>query len=391
MKPYEGITIVELSTMITASLASMMLAEQGARVIKVEPIGEGDPLRTSGTSKGGMAALFASCNRGKESIRVDLRSKSGQELLREISMKVDVLIHNFRPGVMDKHGLGSDHLRGSNSRLIYTAISGFGTNGPLKAAPAYDPVIQAYSGMTAAQDASSPAFIKNLMCDKLTAYTACQAISSALYIREKTGKGQHIDLSMLDAAMFFLFPDAFGNHTLLDDDVERKPLLSDLLYEMTLTKDGGLTISAATEVQRAGVYKALGLESMMEDERFTPVENLLANIGEYRAILTEAFSQITTDDALQKLQEQDVPCARCYTLDEAISQEQLIANDSVEVQDHPVLGKLRAFRTPARFEGKSLPIGGPAPMHGQHTDSTLESFGFSSEKITNLRKEGAIS
>ena len=245
--------------------------------------------------------------------------------------------------------------------------------------------------MTAAQDASSPAFIKNLMCDKLTAYTACQAISSALYIREKTGKGQHIDLSMLDAAMFFLFPDAFGNHTLLDDDVERKPLLSDLLYEMTLTKDGGLTISAATEVQRAGVYKALGLESMMEDERFTPVENLLANIGEYRAILTEAFSQITTDDALQKLQEQDVPCARCYTLDEAISQEQLIANDSDEVQDHPVLGKLRAFRTPARFEGKSLPIGGPAPMHGQHTDSTLESFGFSSEQITNLRKEGAIS
>tara|TARA_A100001037_G_scaffold298330_1_gene321865 strand:+ start:1949 stop:3124 length:1176 start_codon:yes stop_codon:yes gene_type:complete len=390
MKPYEGVTVLELSTMITASLASMILAEQGARVIKVEPLDAGDPLRTSGTSKGGMAALFASCNRGKESIRVDIKSQEGQMLLRELATDLDVVIHNFRPGVMDRNGLGSDDLRQGNERLIYTAISGFGNRGPMKAAPAYDPVIQAYSGMTASQGGTSPAFIKNLMCDKLTAYTACQAISSALYAREKTGKGQHIDVSMLDSAMFFLFPDAFGNHTLLDDDVQLQPLLSDLLYEMTLTKDGGLTISAATEVQRHGVYRALGIEHMSTDERFNPVQNLVANIAEYRAILSKAFSEITTDDALKRLQENDVPCARCYSLDEAISQEQLTANNSIEIQDHPVMGKLRAFRTPAKFEGEPLPVGNPAPMHGQHTSSVLDSFGVTAERVERLRKEGVI-
>ena len=390
MKPFEGITVLEFSTMITASLATMMLGEQGARVIKVEPTETGDPLRYIGAAKGGISSIFANCNRGKKSIRLDLKSANGQAIIREMATECDILIHNFRPGVMDKHGLGTNDLRSLNRRLIYIAISGFGANGPLSAAPAYDPVIQAHSGMTAAQGGGGQAFIKNLMCDKLTAYTAFQAASTALYVRERSGEGQHIDLSMLDSAMFFLFPDAFQNHTLLDEDVVAQPLLSDMLYDMTLTRDGGLTISAATEAQRAGVLRALGKESMMEDERFNSLEKLIANLKEYREILAESFAELSTNEALERLQKNDVPCARCHTLDEALSQEQLEASGSIQIQDHPLMGKLRTLRIPARFNGKPLPVGDPAPAHGQHTDSVLESFGVTVSRVDQLRKEGVI-
>ena len=141
MKPLESITILEFSTMITASLASMMMAEQGARVIKVEPMAMGDPMRYIGARKADISALFANCNRGKESLRIDLKSEEGVRVIKEMIPSVDVVIHNFRPGVMDKLGLGSETLRGINSKLIYTAISGFGTEGPMSSAPAYDPII----------------------------------------------------------------------------------------------------------------------------------------------------------------------------------------------------------------------------------------------------------
>ena len=149
MKPFENITVLEFSTMITASFAAMMMADQGARVIKVEPMDMGDPMRYIGASKGGISALFANCNRGKQSIKVDLKHAAGQQLIQDLIPQVDVVIHNFRPGVMDSLGLGSARLREINPRLVYLAVSGFGTTGPLAKAPAYDPIIQAQVGMTA--------------------------------------------------------------------------------------------------------------------------------------------------------------------------------------------------------------------------------------------------
>jgi len=390
MKPLEGITILEFSTMITASFAAMMMGEQGARVIKVEPIEMGDPMRYIGTAKGGISAIFANCNRGKESIRVNLKDNAGQSLIKEMVKSTDVVIHNFRPGVMDKLNLGSDPLRQINPRLIYMAISGFGTKGPLSAAPAYDPIIQAQTGMTASQGRGSHLFIRNLMCDKITAYTACQAVTSALYLREKTGEGQHIDLSMLDAGLFFLFPDAYMNNTLVDDDVQVQPLLSDLLYELTLTSDGGLTISAATEKQRAGVLTALGKEDLAQDPRFSSMDSLVANIDEYRSILGEAFLALTTEQALQKLQENDVPCAKCLDLEEVLSQEQLKANNSIELQNHPLMGSMRIMKSPPRFGSEILEPGSPSPAHGEHTDKVLASFNLDAAQIQSLKDNGVV-
>ena len=391
MKPLEGITVLEFSTMITASFAAMMMAEQGARVIKIEPNDQGDPMRYIGSSKGAISGLFANCNRGKRSIRADLKLPEIQALIQEMAAETDVLIHNFRPGVMDRLNLGSDRLRMQNPRLVYAAISGFGTEGPLRDAPAYDPIIQAHAGFTASQGSDAPVFIRNLMCDKITAYTACQAVTAALYQRERTGEGQAVDVSMLDAGLFFVFPDGFMNHTLLDDDVEQQPLLADLIYDITLTSDGGITISAGTDKQRAGVLTALGREDLMADERFNSLEKLLANMESYRAILEEAFREFTTDDLLEKLVEHDVPCARCHNYDEVLEQQQLAANDTVAVRDHPLMGNMRIVKSPARFGGVRLEPGGHSPAHGEHTEEVLAEFGVSPDRFRLLVEAGAVS
>ena len=391
MKPLEGVTVLEFSTMITASFAAMMMAEQGARVIKVEPMNVGDPMRYIGANKGGISSLFANCNRGKKSIRVNLKEEAGQNLISEMIGEVDIFIHNFRPGVMDKLNLGSEALRALNPRLIYAAISGFGKEGPLGAAPAYDPIIQAHAGFTATQgQENEPSFFRTLICDKITAYTACQAVTCALYVREKSQKGQHIDLSMLDAGLFFVFPDGFQNHTLLDADHEPGPLLIDLLYELTPTKDGAVTISAGNDEMQMRSLIAIGMEHLLVDERFNSFEKLVANLAEFKEIVGEAYLQFTTDEIIAKLKEADVPCARCLTKDEVLDQEQLSANDTVGEMDHPIMGKMRIIKSPAKFGGARLEPSRPSPDHGEHTSEVLAAFGSSQAQIDDLVTNGIV-
>jgi len=392
MKPLEGVTVLEFSTMITASFAAMMMAEQGATVIKVEPLNVGDPMRYIGAAKGGISSLFANCNRGKRAIRVDLKDEAGQSVIREMASKIDVFIHNFRPGVMDKLNLGSDALREINPRLIYTAISGFGKEGPLGGAPAYDPIIQAHAGLAATQGREGePAFFRTLICDKITAYTACQAVTAALYVREKTGEGQHIDLSMLDAGLFFIFPDGFQNHTLLDADHDRGPLLIDLLYDLTLTKDGAVTISAGTEEMQMRSLIAVGMEHLLADDRFNSFEKMVANLAVFKELVAEAYLEYTTDEVLEKLKAADVPCARCLSKDEVLAQPQVEANDTVGEIDHPIMGKMRVVKLPARFGGERLAPARPSPDHGQHTDEVLKEFGVDDTRLGELREAGVVS
>lgn len=391
MKPLEGVTILEFSTMITASFAAMQMCEQGARVVKVEPLNAGDPLRYIGATKGGISSLFANCNRGKEAIRVDIKTAAGQALIREMVPDVDVVIHNFRPGVMDKLGLGSDALRALHPRLIYTAISGFGNTGPKSSSPAYDPIIQAQSGITATQGKDEPTFFRTLICDKITAYTACQAVTSALYLREKSGEGQHIDLSMLDAALFFIFPDGFQNHTLLDEDVAPQPLLIDILYDLTVTKDSAVTISAGTADQQMRSLIAMGMEHLLVDERFDSTEKLIANIDIFKSLVAGEYLKYTTDEVIAKMEEADVPCARCLDRDQVLAQEQLQANGSVDVIDHPLMGSMRIVKAPPRFGGDVLEPGSPSPGHGQHTRQVLASFSIDESRIEKMFGDGVVS
>ncbi len=392
MKPLEGITILEFSTMITAALASMMLAEQGARVIKVEPLEMGDPMRYIGARKGDISSLFAGCNRGKESLAIDLKSQAGQAVIRDMIPEVDVVIHNFRPGTMETMNLGSEDLMSLNPRLIYTAISGFGTEGPLRRAPAYDPIIQAHSGMAATQGSDeSPTFIRSLLCDKITAYTASQAVTSGLFARERSGKGQLIDLSMLDAGLFFMFPDGFQNHALLDEDAIPGGLLIDILYDLTLTKDGGITVAAANQEMQGRMLSAIGLLHLLEDERFNSMKKLLENLMVFRELIADKCLQYTSDELLALLRAAEVPCAKCLSRDEVLSQEQLQANDSIETVDHPHLGKLRIVKAPPRFGGKRLEPARPVPAHGEHSETVMASFDISDSRIEALKQAGTVS
>lgn len=386
MRPLEGVKVLEFSTMITASFAAMMMAEQGAEVIKVEPVELGDPMRYLGSSKGGISGLFANCNRGKRSLRIDIKSDAGREIVHRLAADTDVLLCNFRPGVMDSLGLGAAALRAVNPRLIYAAINGFGSAGPHSDKPAYDPVIQAQAGFAAVQGEGSgvPQFVRNLVCDKITAYTACQAVTAALYQRERTGEGQLIELSMMDAGLYFLFPDGFMHKTLLDDDVEHAPPLSRLLYEMTLTKDGAITVSAANEAQQVGLLTAIEQLHLFADERFNSMEKIVANIAEFRAVLRDAMGSFTTQDLLQRLADNDVPAAQCLTYDDVLTHPQYAANESMDLADHPRMGTIRRIKPPARFGGRRLEPAAHTAAHGEHTREILTELGYQEADIAAL-------
>jgi crotonobetainyl-CoA:carnitine CoA-transferase CaiB-like acyl-CoA transferase len=386
MKPLDGIRVLEFSTMITASFAAMMLAEQGAEVIKVEPLDAGDPMRYIGSSKGGVSALFAGCNRGKRSLRLDLKTDRGRAVIEQLADRADVVLTNYRPGVMAGLGLGSDSLRARNRRLIYGAVTGFGTEGPQRDAPAYDPIIQAQTGMAAVQGEGNGTreFIRTLMCDKVTAYTICQAVTTALYVRERTGAGQHIDLSMMDAGLYFLFPDGFMHHALLDDDVTHMPPLNSMLYEVTDTADGRLTMSAATPAQRVGMLAAIDRLDLFADERFNSMENLIKNIGAFQAELKATMATFTTDDLLDRLHDNDVPAARLLDFEEVFAHPQYAANDSVDVATHPQLGSLRRVKPPARFGGERLAPACDSPDHGENTTEVLTELGYSVDDIASM-------
>ena len=389
MQPLDGIKVLEFSTMITASLAAMMMGEQGASVIKVEPIELGDPMRYLGSSKGGISALFANCNRGKQSLSLDLKSADGRAVIEKLATEADVLLCNYRPGVMDKLGLGSEQLRSLNPRLIYCAITGFGTKGPHRDMPAYDPVIQAQSGFAAVQGAgkAGPEFVRNLTCDKITAYTACQAATAALLQREKTGEGQHIDLSMMDAGLFFLFPDGFMHKTLLDEDAEHNPPLSELLYDLTVTKDGGITVSAANQAQQIGLMAAIDQLHLLADERFNSQEKVIANIDELREILRSEFLKHKTEYLLEKLKEHDVPAAKCLDYEEVLAHPQYQANASIDRIKHPRMGNMIQIKPPAQFGGQRAEPGGASPAHGEHTVEILTRLGLGDAEIERLFAE----
>ena len=390
MQPLEGTTVIEFSTMITASLAAMMLAEQGARVIKVEPVYMGDPMRYLGTSKGGISAIFANCNRGKSSIGLDLKQRTGQKIVKSLISSADVVIHNYRPGVMEHLGLGSENLRSENPGLIYTAITGFGTHGPMNNVPAYDPVVQAHSGFTAIQGTDGPEFMRSMICDKITAYTACQAVTAALLVREKTNEGQHIDISMLDSGLFFLFPDGFMNNTLLDDDVEVRQHIADIMYNLTETRDGNIIISAATEQHIQSVLRIAGRDDLLSDPRFASLATLIENIEEFKEMTKDGFSNMTSEEAMQKLRENDVPCAECHNLEEVLDQPQIEASDTVLVRDHPLMGSMRVVKSPSRFSGVQSEPGYHCPAHGENTESLLKEWGYTEEQIAEFHQKKVI-
>lgn len=371
-KPLHGIKILELSSIVTASLATMILCDQGAEVIKVEPTGIGDSMRYLGTQKGGFSAIFANCNRGKLSLNLDLKDADELNILLKLAEESDIFISNYRPGVNEKLGLGLEVLRKINPNIIYVSISGFGETGPLSKAPAYDHVIQGMSGATSIQSSEgNPAYMKTLICDKITGYTACQALTAALFKRERTGKTSYITLSMLDAAIFFLWPDGMMNETLLDKDVIKAPPLSSTYTSLIPAKDGFFTIAAMTDDQWYGIFDAINKPEFKSDSRFISASARSQNMNELLKESLFRFQDFTVDEAIEALRNNDVPCSPYVPRDEVINQPQVIASNTIFQMESPHQGKLNAVSHPAIFDGHRLKVEKAAPSLGQDRDKII--------------------
>ena len=256
----------------------------------------------------------------------------------------------------------------------------------MSGAPAYDPIIQAQTGFAAVQGQGkeAPEFMQSLMCDKVTAYTICQAVTTALFVRERSGEGQHIDLSMMDAGLYFLFPDGFMHRTLLDDDATQDIPLSELLYTLSETKDGAITVSAATPAQQVGLLTAIDRLELFGDPRFDGIEKIMENVDEFRAEIAAGVASFSTDELLPRLHANDVPAAKALDYDEVMEHPQYAANDSVDVAGHPVMGAMRRVKPPARFGGDRLAPASDAALHGEHTAEILAELGRSEADIAAL-------
>jgi crotonobetainyl-CoA:carnitine CoA-transferase CaiB-like acyl-CoA transferase len=392
--PLEGIRVLDLTGVVSGPFATMFLADQGADVLKIEPIGGDITRRSRATidSAGEFSALFISSNRGKRSLSIDVKSDAGRKVLERLVARADVLVQNFRPGTMERLGLGADELRKRHPRLIYVSISGVGDSGPYVRKRVYDPIIQGLSGFADIQSqpvTNRPQMIRTIVADKTTAVFTAQAVTSALYAREKTGNGDHIRVAMLDVMISYLWPEGMMQHTVVGGeataaDPNDRP---DLVFK---TLDGYLTCGTISDSEWQGFCKATGDPQLAQDERFaTPTArslNATARINK----MQEYIGRHTTAEWLERLDAADVPCAPILRRSEIIHNEQVVARDIITEFDQPGVGRVRQPKPAAQFAVNRSAIKGPAPRIGEHTREVLRELAYSDDDIDRMIAEKSV-
>lgn len=389
--PLSGIRILDFSAVLSGPMATAMLADQGAEVIKVEPP-EGDTTRMIGPGKGRMSAMYVAANRGKRSIVLDLKQEAGRALALSLAARCDVLVENFRPGAMARLGLDHAAVAAVNPRLVYLSISGFGQDGPDSGARVYDSVVQAVSGFAAAHRAPAtqePMLLATTLCDKLTALTAAQALTAALYARERDGKGRRIELSMLDAALAFQWPDAMYNHVFVDDPPPPFPEFG-ANQRLWKTADGFLATMAPQQGEFAAMCEGLGRPDIPQDPRFASLAMRSRHAGELRALLEPLFAALTTDEALARLKAAGAPVGRVNERGDILTDPQVVHNGSIAEIDNGPVGRVRLARAAARFDGAVSDLPGPAPDLGADGPAVLRDLGFAEAEIAAMVAAGTV-
>jgi crotonobetainyl-CoA:carnitine CoA-transferase CaiB-like acyl-CoA transferase len=392
--PLSGVRVLDLTGVVSGPYATMFLADQGADVLKIEPIG-GDITRRSRAvidKAGEFSALFISSNRGKRSLSIDVKSEAGREVMAKLVAQSDVLVQNFRPGTTERLGLGPDELRKRHPRLIYVSISGVGDSGPYVKKRVYDPIIQALSGFADIQSqpvTNRPQMIRTIVCDKTTAVFTAQAVSSALYAREKTGQGDHIQVAMLDTMISYLWPEGMMQYTVVGAeattmDPNDRP---DLVFK---TFDSYITCGTISDSEWQGFCKASGDPELARDERFATPGARFVNATARINKMQEYIAQRTTAEWLERLDAADVPCAPILRRGEIIHNEQVVARGLIEEFDQPTVGRVRQPKPAAIFEVSKAVIGGPAPRVGEHSRVVLRELGYSDSAIDAMIAEKAV-
>tara|TARA_X000000368_G_scaffold418874_1_gene420472 strand:- start:2008 stop:3198 length:1191 start_codon:yes stop_codon:yes gene_type:complete len=391
MGPLEGIKILDLTSMVSGPMAAMILADQGAEVIKVEPLA-GEQLRHMAAPHNGVNAPFYSCNRGKKSLAIDLKSDEGKEILLKLVAKSDVFIQNFRPGTIERMGFGYDALCKINPNLIYLSISGFGNQGPYAQSRVYDPVIQALSGATdiqADRESGVPKMFRIVVADKVTSLTAAQAVSSALYAREKNSTGQNIKLSMLDSVIAFFWPEGMTGLVFKDNEFDVRKLQGsqDLIYK---AKDRYITAGAVSDAEWIGMCNALNMQDLIDDERFSTSAARVINAEQRKEITGKEIAKWHSEEILERFQIEGVPSAPLLDRMELMDHEQIIANQTILREKYEGFGEVRQARPPALFEGTPSKIVRPAPKLGEHGQEILNDLGISQEDQKRMALERKV-
>lgn len=404
--PLAGFRVVDLSAVVSGPLTGALLCDQGAEVIKVEKT-TGDIQRHVGSKRNGFSGFFHVLNRGKRSIAADISRDAGRDIVHRLVRQADVVIQNFRPGVVDRLGIGYNALSKINPGLVYLSISGFGANGPNAKDRAYDPIIQAYSGIASVQGrihpehVDQPEQVNMLLLDKLTAQAGCQAITAALLERSKSNVGQHIELSMLDTAIAFCWADVAADLILQTDatdpalapeTIEQRPPIgaSGSVHQFS---DGWGAIMTLSQAEFEGMCAVYQLPHVLEDPRFSTLDARMNNRDASRELMqgeaAAAASKLTVAQAQALMRDHGVPFARVRTLTELPQDPQVQNNEMFRRLDHPIAGPLIDARPAPRFSRTPAAPGAPAPSVGQHTSEILAEIGLA-EHSAEYYKQGVV-
>ena len=326
------------------------------------------------------------CKNCRNSITIDLKEVRGKALLRRLAAGADVLVQNFRPGVVARLGVHEEAIREVAPDIVYVSISGFGERGPYAAKPVYDPLVQALSGLTTIQggaDEARPRLVRTILPDKLTGFTGSQAITAALLARERGAGGQHIRLSMLDSVISFLWSSDMSSQTFVDADIDQQEAQSfiDLIYQ---TADGYISVAVQLDKEWEAFSRAAGRPELLADARFTTVKLRQDNIDDRLAVTQQSLAGWTTAECLARLEAEDVPCAPVLRRRDVHRHPQIVASETVAETDHPQAGRIRQARPAARFSGTPLDHRHGAPRLGEHTRAVLGESGFAAAEIDAL-------
>ncbi|WP_295805774.1 CoA transferase [uncultured Nitratireductor sp.] len=390
--PLDGIKVIDLTRVLSGPFCTMMLGDMGAEVIKVEPA-KGDPIREQGTLRGGFSAYYASFNRNKKSVVIDLYSERGRKVLERLIVGADVLIDNFRPGVMAKMGFAEDRLKDLNPRLVTANVNGYGSTGPYVKRPAFDFIAQAMSGLMSVNgaDGTEPMRVAQPITDLVAGLYCAFGIVSALRARDLNGSGQHVETAMMNGAismMAYLASEYFTTGNLPARTGNDHPLVAP--YGLFRADDGEIAVAPSNDVILKRFLDAVGLGHLLEDPRYDTNEKRFARRLELNQMIDGAVGSDTQEAWIARLNAAGVPCGKVQNLAEALDDPQTRAQEMVIEVDQPDHGPIRMLGFPVKLSRTPCRLHHPAPALGADTKAVLEAAGFTPEEIDRLASDHTI-
>ncbi len=390
-----GVRVLDLSRILAGPFCTMMLGDLGAEVIKVERPGAGDDTRTWGPPfSGGESAYFICCNRNKRSITIDLGKPQGRELVTELAKVSDVLVENFTPGLMKRFGLDYETLSGLNPRLVYCSITAYGQDGPYRDRPGYDMVLSAVGGLMwiTGERNGNPCKVGVAITDVLTGVYTSGAITAALLWRERSGRGQYVDCSLLDAQVAALANIA-SNYLVAGQEATRWGTAHESIvpYQVFPTKDRPIAIAAANQKLWESFCRVVGREEWLEDPRFESNPKRVENRDVLLPLVAEVMAGKSCDEWMAILVESAIPCGPVNNMQSLFADPQVRHRKMIAEVPHPTIGTLRLTGVPIKYGSTPGEVRLPPPLLGQHTDEILSSvLGCTPERIASLRRDGVV-